>query len=204
MTSLNRHYWLFIGALWVLSGTYFIHRGPSKWLVIHKWVRNIFGLIVLCAAWLALIQAKLMGTGYLLSILLIVWVADIGAYFAGRRWGKVKLAPHISPGKSVEGALGGIACVFLLATCWLLLDVKIPMMQVGIFEGLFKQGWLVFILGTLFLTLMSVIGDLFESLIKRSAGVKDSSQLLPGHGGVLDRLDALLPVLPLAIMLTQI
>jgi phosphatidate cytidylyltransferase len=119
---------------------------------------------------------------YLLSVLAIVWIADIGAYFAGKAFGKRKLAPSISPGKSWEGAIGGWIAVLLLTA----LSLLSPSLS-----------------DTLVLTLLavaSVVGDLFESQLKRRAGMKDSSALLPGHGGVLDRIDALIPVLPLAVL----
>jgi phosphatidate cytidylyltransferase len=152
---------------------------------------------------LALYQAKLIGTSFLTSTLMLVWVADIAAFFSGRRWGKNKLAPHISPGKSIEGLLGGILGVWCLAFVWMTSVHWFPEMNDNIFNRLSVHGWPVLLVGLTFLTVMSAMGDLFESLIKRSAGVKDSSQLLPGHGGVLDRLDALLPVLPLAVLLSH-
>lgn len=200
---LSSGFWLFISSAWVLLGGYLLKGGQSKWQRTNQYLRVIIGPVILISAWLGLYESKLMGTAYLLSVLLLVWVADIAAYFAGRQWGRHKLAPNISPGKSWEGLVGGIVGVFLLALSWLGLDDIFPAMQGGIFERLKLHGWFLFFLNILFLTLMSVVGDLIESLIKRAAGAKDSSQLLPGHGGVLDRLDAILPVLPLAIMLTQ-
>jgi phosphatidate cytidylyltransferase len=127
------------------------------------------------------------------------------AYFAGRRFGgrfsKGKLAPSISPGKSWEGVWGGMAGVVILSIAWALTD------PVGgsFFSRVFaRHGLPMLVLAAVFLSAMSVVGDLVESLIKRSAGVKDSSKLLPGHGGVLDRVDALLPALPLAMMLVSL
>ena len=196
--------WMIVGLTWVLSSVYLIAGGPARWERIPRMIRIMSGPLILTMAWIALYLSKSMGTGFLLSVLLIVWVADISAYFAGRQWGKHKIAPDISPGKSWEGLVGGVIGVFALAGIWLYADIQLPMLQGGIFEKLKMHGWPLFFIGILFLTLMSVAGDLFESLIKRSAGAKDSSRLLPGHGGVLDRLDALLPVLPLAVMLAQI
>lgn len=135
---------------------------------------------------------------YLFSIMAIVWIADIAAYFSGKAFGKHKLAPTISPGKSWEGAIGGWICVLILATA----TNYIPALQ-GAFTAqlVARKGWLIFIAAMTLLTAASVVGDLFESSLKRRVGMKDSSSLLPGHGGVLDRIDALIPVLPLAALL---
>ncbi|HCY61610.1 MAG TPA: phosphatidate cytidylyltransferase [Oxalobacteraceae bacterium] len=134
---------------------------------------------------------------YLLSVMAIVWVADIGAYFAGRAYGKRKLAPSISPGKSWEGAIGGwLAVLALSAAC-----VFVPALQVTFSAQLQAGlGWIGWLAVLTLLAAASVVGDLFESQLKRRAGMKDSSRLLPGHGGVLDRIDALIPVLPLALL----
>jgi phosphatidate cytidylyltransferase len=134
---------------------------------------------------------------YLLSIMAIVWVADIGAYFAGRAFGKRKLAPSISPGKSWEGAIGGwLAVLALSAAC-----VFSPALK-GSFSTQLQAswGWAGWLAVLSLLVAASVVGDLFESQLKRRVGMKDSSRLLPGHGGVLDRVDALIPVLPLALL----
>ncbi|MGN6388733.1 MAG: phosphatidate cytidylyltransferase [Burkholderiaceae bacterium] len=136
---------------------------------------------------------------YLLSVMAIVWIADIGAYFAGKRFGRRKLAPAISPGKSWEGAVGGLLAVLLVgAAC-----AAAPALQ-GTFPARLRDtwGWGGFVLVMTLLVAASVAGDLFESQLKRRAGMKDSSALLPGHGGVLDRIDALVPVLPVAMLLT--
>jgi phosphatidate cytidylyltransferase len=138
-----------------------------------------------------------------LSALCIVWVADIGAYFAGRNFGKRKLAPSISPGKTWEGVYGGLVGVALLAALWLLvIDRALPVDGPSVFAQIESRlGVVGLIFGCAVLAGLSVVGDLFESLVKRAAGAKDSSRLLPGHGGVLDRIDALLPVLPAAMAL---
>jgi phosphatidate cytidylyltransferase len=144
-------------------------------------------------------QAREQGIGMLLSILLLVWVADVAAYFGGKALGKRKLAVNISPGKSWEGAISGALGVLLLAVLW---NAWWPNpASPTLFTHVFAWGWPLALLAVFVLTAMSVTGDLVESLVKRSAGMKDSSQLLPGHGGVLDRVDALLPVLPVAMML---
>ena len=151
--------------------------------------------------WLAVFQAKVIGINFLLSLLALVWMADIAAYFAGRALGRHKLAPAISPGKTWEGAVGGLIGVLLLALAWGWADQHMESDSLSLYTRLQSRGGLVLLLGVAFLAAMSVVGDLVESLVKRSAGFKDSSQLLPGHGGVLDRVDALLPTLPLGMML---
>ena len=196
-------FWFSISFLWIVITAYFFKNGISSWQNIHIALRNGVGVVVLTGTGLALFQAKLIGTSFLTSTLMLVWVADIAAFFSGRRWGKNKLAPHISPGKSIEGLLGGILGVWCLAFVWMTSVHWFPEINDNIFNRLSDHGWPVLLVGLTFLTVMSAMGDLFESLIKRSAGVKDSSQLLPGHGGVLDRLDALLPVLPLAVLLSH-
>jgi phosphatidate cytidylyltransferase len=135
---------------------------------------------------------------YLLSVMALVWIADIGAYFAGKAFGKHKLAPSISPGKSWEGAIGGWLAVLIISAAF----TAIPMLQDTFAHNLrFVLGWVGFCGVLTVLVAISVVGDLFESQLKRRAGMKDSSNLLPGHGGVLDRIDALIPVLPFAALL---
>jgi phosphatidate cytidylyltransferase len=135
---------------------------------------------------------------YLLSVMAVVWVADIGAYCAGKLFGRHKLAPGISPGKSWEGALGG----WLLVLVGAAVAAAIPALA-DTFPAALRQrwGWAGLVLVMTVLVGASVVGDLFESMLKRRAQVKDSSGLLPGHGGVLDRIDALIPVMPLAALL---
>jgi phosphatidate cytidylyltransferase len=163
------------------------------------------GLLALWVAWLAAVQARGVGINFLLSILVLVWVADVFAYFAGRAFGmkftRDKLALSISPNKSWEGVWGGMAGVVLLAMAWVWADAAAQAGVASLYTRLAARGWWLLLIGALFLAAMSVVGDLVESLIKRSVGAKDSSQLLPGHGGVLDRVDALLPTLPMAMML---
>jgi phosphatidate cytidylyltransferase len=193
--------WLIVGSLWIALGAGLIYRGVSRWQEIHKWIRVLGGLTLLCLAWLAVAQARVIGIHFLLSLLVIVWVADIGAYFAGRRFGSLKLAPAISPGKSWEGVYGGMAAALLLAVGWVVFNPTMADSD-SLYQKLLRgKGWVLLLLGALLMVAMSVVGDLVESLVKRSAGMKDSSGLLPGHGGVLDRIDALLPTLPLGMML---
>lgn len=195
-----RPLWLVVGALWVLLAMWMLRRSVSGWSRWPAWGRLAGGLLLLACAWLALVQARLLGLGFLLSVLTLVWTADIAAYFGGKAFGRRKLALNISPGKSWEGVFSGLVGVLLLAAGWLWLDAHGYTDHPSLFARLWMLGPVVAVLAVVFLTAMSVAGDLVESLVKRSAGMKDSSQLLPGHGGVLDRVDALLPVLPLAMM----
>lgn len=153
-----------------------------------------FAFIALLCAFAVVVSAKQISAVFVLTLMLLVWVADVAAYFTGKALGKHKLAPSISPGKTWEGAIGGMLGVGLLAV--------LCMSQPSSFFAALGDGSLakVAALGLL-LAAISIVGDLFESLLKRQAQVKDSSNLLPGHGGVLDRIDALLPMLPLAWLL---
>jgi phosphatidate cytidylyltransferase len=199
--------WLLTGSAWVLIGAWMLLRGVagwSQWPIALRWP---LGISALCLAWLAMAQARWMGPNFLLSVLVLVWAADVFAYFAGRalggRWIHSKLAPSLSPGKTWEGVWGGMVGVLLVSFCWIWADTAIPLNVPSFHTRLWQQGWWFWLAALVFMTAMSVVGDLVESLIKRSAGVKDSSGLLPGHGGVLDRVDALLPTLPLAMMLVS-
>ena len=202
--------WTVAGGAWVLMGGVLLQAGVAGWAQIPKLLRLLGGMAVLWLAWLAVAQARVIGVQFLLSVLLLVWVADIAAYAAGRTLGgkftRRKLAPAISPGKSWEGVWGGMTGVVLLAFGWVLLEASgYAVFSGSLYARLWTQhGVLVMLIGVIFLAAMSVVGDLVESLIKRSAGVKDSSGLLPGHGGVLDRVDALLPAVPLAMMLIHL
>lgn len=200
--------WSIAGAAWVLVGAWLLRGGVAQWPKVHRLVRLVFGVLALWLAWLAVAQARSIGVNFLLSVLVLVWVADVFAYFAGRTFGlkftSGKLAPAISPGKSWEGVWGGMLGVVVLAVCWVIADARLGAQVPSLYTRLASQGWWLLLIGVVFLAAMSVVGDLVESLIKRSAGVKDSSGLLPGHGGVLDRVDALLPTLPLAMMLTTL
>jgi phosphatidate cytidylyltransferase len=200
--------WMAVGAFWVLAGAALVRSGVEGWPRVPQGLRIVGGVIALALAWLAMAQARVIGTNFLLSILVLVWVADIFAYFAGRAIGgkftSSKLAPVISPKKSWEGVWGGMLGVVVLAVAWTLADGAANAQVPSLYSRLATLGWPVLVIAALFLAAMSVVGDLAESLVKRSAGFKDSSQLLPGHGGVLDRVDALLPTLPLAMMLATL
>ena len=197
--------WLFVGGFWVLASAWVLRAGAPAWLALPKVLRLLGGIVLLWAAWMAVMQARISGINFLLSVLVLAWAADIGAYFSGRALGGKffanKLAPSVSPGKTWEGVFGGAATVLLVALIWIYSDGNGTPDTASLYSRLWAMGAGFLLLGLAFLTAMSVVGDLVESLFKRAAGVKDSSNLLPGHGGVLDRVDALLPTLPLAMML---
>lgn len=169
-------------------------------LLVPLWLRNqwrarqwpimaLIGWVVLIPTWLALVELRTLGPELLLGLLAVVWVADTAAYFAGRKFGRRKLAPSISPGKTWEGVAGAFLGVTLYGLAWNMWDGSAVLFSSGLWWGVLLL-WL--------LTLFSILGDLFESWMKRVAGLKDSGRLLPGHGGVLDRIDALTAALPLA------
>jgi phosphatidate cytidylyltransferase len=158
----------------------------------------VLGLILLPATWFALVFLRELGLVFLLSTMALVWVADIGAYFVGKAFGKRKLAVQISPGKSIEGAIGGLLLCYAYA---LLCIFFLPFESTLFGAWAIRFGWIPTFLMVTVLTAFSIFGDLFESQLKRLAGVKDSSNLLPGHGGVLDRVDALIPTMPIAALL---
>lgn len=179
-----------LGVLTWLVLCYFVFRHlqfAEIWQKISVWARAGLGVWILGITWVSLffIREQAQGASYLLLLLLWIWGADTGAYFIGRRWGKHKLAPSLSPGKTWEGVMGGSATTFAIACC----------------TGIFFAHSLAYYAALLFLAVMisiiSVFGDLFESLLKRQSGVKDSGRWLPGHGGVLDRLDSLFSSAPL-------
>lgn len=179
-------------ALYALSGAFWLVVVPlwlrRKWRVSGLPAAVAIGVIVLLPPALALAHLRQFGPWVLLAALAICWVADIAAYFSGRAFGRRKLAPAISPGKSWEGVYGAVAGVLVYGALanWLL------------FAPAFSPlGALLFVLALTGITAVSVMGDLFESLLKRQAGIKDSGTLLPGHGGILDRIDSLTSTLPL-------
>jgi len=201
--------WSVAGAAWVLGGAWLLLRGVPGWPQVPRALRVLVGAMLLWLAWLALAQARVIGVNFLLSVMVLVWVADIGAYFAGKAFGtrfiRRKLAASISPGKSWEGVLGGMAGALLLALAWTLIESGVATDGASFYTSLADRHSVpLMLLVVVFMAAMSLVGDLVESLVKRSAGAKDSSALLPGHGGVLDRLDALIPTLPLAMMLASL
>ncbi len=175
--TLSVVFWIFLIPLWL----------NRQWR-LSSLAGLLVGAVVLLPTWLALVQLRAVHPGVLLAVMALVWMADIAAYFAGRKFGRNKLAPSISPGKTQEGALGAFIGVMLygLVIGHFLLAGKVPL-----------TAWM---LALVLATAVSIIGDLFESLLKRKAGIKDSSNILPGHGGVLDRIDSLTSTLPLAAL----
>jgi phosphatidate cytidylyltransferase len=198
--------WWWATGLWAVGSAWVLRGGPSAWQPVPRVLRWAIGLLLLWTGWLALAHARSMGINFILSVFCLVWAADIAAYFGGRAFGKRKLAPSISPGKSWEGVWSGMLGVLLLAAFWLgVVDRQMHIDSGSLYGQLMDRwGWPGTTLALLFLSMMSVVGDLVESLVKRSAGAKDSSGLLPGHGGVLDRVDALLPVFPIALALVSL
>ena len=169
-------------------------------LLVPLWLRNqwrarqwpimaLIGWVILIPTWLALVELRRFGPSLLLGLLAVVWIADSAAYFSGRKFGRHKLAPAISPGKTWEGVAGAFLGVSLYAVAWGMWDGSAVLFNSGLWRGVLLL-WL--------LTLFSILGDLFESWMKRVAGLKDSGRILPGHGGVLDRIDALTAAMPLA------
>ncbi len=200
--------WIAAALAWVLGGAALLKGGVAGWPRLPLGLRWGIGVAALVVAWLAMAQARRLGVNFLLSVLVLVWAADIFAYFFGRALGGklsggARLAPVISPKKSWEGVWGGMLGVLLVAALWVWLDRAYATGAASLYTRLHASGAVWLLLGVLFLAAMSVVGDLLESLVKRSAGMKDSSRLLPGHGGVLDRIDALLPTLPLAMLLVS-
>lgn len=177
--SLSALFWCLLMPLWL----------REKWALGGGVAGLLVGLLLLFSTWLALVQLRTLGPLVLLAFFAVAWVADIVAYFTGRAFGRHKLAPSISPGKTWEGAAGAVVGVIvygLLARSGFAFElVALPM-------------W---VLALVLITAISVIGDLYESMLKRQAGIKDSSNVLPGHGGVLDRIDSLTSTMPVIAFL---
>ena len=196
--------WWIAMAAWVLGGVWVLRGGVAAWPRVPRVLRWAIGLLALWTAWLALANAKAIGLNFILSVFCLVWSADICAYAGGRAFGKRKLAPGISPGKSWEGVWSGMLGALVVAAVWLVVDSTGVVDSASLYQVVAAHlGFAGLALVVVFLVAMSIVGDLFESLVKRSAGAKDSSGLLPGHGGVLDRVDALLPVFPIALAMVS-
>lgn len=176
---------LVAGVFWMLAVPVWL---GIRWAATIRLAGLVTGLVVLIPACLALMHLRTFSPLFLLAAMATVWVADISAYVIGRKFGRHKLALTISPGKTWEGAAGAVAGVMIygFAVAWSVSRLPSTM-----------GGWMLFSLSLVVLTAVSILGDLFESFIKRQAGVKDSGTLLPGHGGVLDRIDSLTSTLPL-------
>ncbi len=174
---------LFAATLFWLAAPLWLHRyAAGSWRLTSRTAWSAIGLLLLPVAWLALLQLhRHHGALPVLFLLVMIWLADSGAYFAGRRWGRRKLAPSISPGKTLEGVVGALAVTLVLAVAF----------------ASSAPGGPLFVLLCLVTVSYSIVGDLFESMLKRQRGVKDSGRLLPGHGGVLDRVDSLIAAAPI-------
>lgn len=178
--------------LWWAAATFLVLTFPrtsAQWS--SALCKLVIGLLILLPAWqgLVLIKQAPMGNWLIMAVMVLVWGADIGAYFSGRAFGKRKLAPAVSPGKSWEGVYGGLALTLVIT------------LVVGLARGWAATQLFMALVGAAVVVLISVVGDLTESMFKRQAGIKDSSNLLPGHGGVLDRIDSLTAALPIFAVL---
>jgi phosphatidate cytidylyltransferase len=183
---------LLCGVVWWALATVLVLGYPaSSRFWVQAPVRLLIGLLILLPAWQGLVLFKQWpdANGLILAVMVLVWGADIGAYFAGRRFGKRKLAPQVSPGKSWEGVFGGLLVTLLICV------------GVAIYRDWSFVSLLLGLVGTAIVVLISVVGDLTESMFKRQSGIKDSSNLLPGHGGVLDRIDSLTAAIPIFAVL---
>jgi phosphatidate cytidylyltransferase len=181
-------FWLLAAPVLLASG-----RGLGSSLALA-----LTGALVLLATWVAVVQLQARSPWLLLALMAVVWIADTAAYFTGRAFGRRKLAPSISPGKTWEGVFGALIATGFYALALLRFAPESAYGQMPSLAD--SAGWVALILA---LTALSIVGDLFESLLKRHRGVKDSGKLLPGHGGVLDRIDALLAAMPAAALIAQ-
>lgn len=176
---------------WWLSATILVLLYPKA---SDSWgkgvlIRSGMGLFVLVPPWLAINALRsAYGSSTLIYLFLLIWGADVGAYFAGRKWGKNKLAPAVSPGKTREGLYGALAVTLIIA------------LSVLPFASLSRHTIVFAISLSLLTVLFSIVGDLFESMLKRKEGLKDSGHLLPGHGGILDRIDSLTAAAPVFVL----
>jgi len=178
------------GVFWIAAAPYWLARGFRPAPV---GVGMAVGAIVLIPAGIAM---AVLPPDQLLMVMGLIWISDTGAYLAGRACGRRKLAPSISPGKTWEGVAGGAIGCIIYAIIWALFEPELRARVQGVI-------WIPFLAGTLLLCGLGVVGDLFESGLKRQAGAKDSGKLLPGHGGVLDRIDSATATLPVALLLMQ-
>ncbi len=190
--AVNGFHWLIYQSLFifVLTLVFWVLGVPillTKFVTIHnQYLLAIIGLFLIVPLWLALICLKGIDPWLLLTLLMTIWIADTAAYFSGKHFGKHKLAPSISPGKTWEGVLGALIGVTIFGGI--------------LYFNMLVSTWAIFVLLWL-VTILGVGGDLFESLIKRQMNKKDSGDLLPGHGGILDRIDGLIPSLPIAVLI---
>jgi phosphatidate cytidylyltransferase len=186
-------FWVAAGLFWLFAATVWLKR---RWSMAgNDLIGYGLGVLLIVATWAAMVSLHDRGPWALLAVMALAWVADIAAYFTGRAYGRHKLAPSVSPGKTWEGVWGALVGVLIYGAV------------VGVVTGYLGAASFLGLLGAaiclLVLTALGIAGDLFESLLKRQAGVKDSSALLPGHGGVLDRIDSLMAILPLAALMLE-
>ncbi|MGH8671286.1 MAG: phosphatidate cytidylyltransferase [Burkholderiales bacterium] len=177
-------FWVIIVPMWLYS----------KWHITSKPLLAVIGWLVVLPAWLALVTLREISAPFLLAVLGVVWIADSAAFMVGKTWGKNKLAPIISPSKTWEGVAGAMVAVSGYAALiayapWLAADLP------GV-----RDAWLWVIMAACLIAALSILGDLFESWMKRQAGMKNSGTSLPGHGGVLDRIDSLTSSLPIVVL----
>ena len=181
-----------VAMIWWVAATYLVLTYPAsseRWASVAG--KLVIGLLILLPAWqgLVLIKQWPLGNWLILAVMVLVWGADIGAYFSGKAFGKRKLAPKVSPGKSWEGVYGGLVASLMIT------------LVVGLLRHWSASELLFGLLGAAVVVFISVVGDLTESMFKRQSGIKDSSNLLPGHGGVLDRIDSLTAAIPVFAVL---
>lgn len=187
-----------ISVLWIVGSLAVVLRAHTE-ARRRPAVLSIFGVGAVTALWLALAQFFVaFGAWFVVSMMALIWVADTSAYFVGKAFGRHKLAPRVSPGKTWQGAFGGVAGAML----WMAISSQWGNSFAAVLAD--RWGFILMLLLSALLASLSILGDLFESLLKRRAGVKDSSQLLPGHGGIYDRIDALFPVAPVALVLVGV
>ncbi len=199
---------LIVGLLHVVATVCVLRFKPA----LQNILTGLYGAVLLACVTVSMTALQSFGAWVLITAMVVVWAADVGGYFFGKgfggKWFKRGLAPQISPKKSWEGAMGGVLLAVLLTVGCVLSSSADSWMQTWVIRGVQVNDYLMdnfvtihflalFVIPTVVIAAYSVTGDLVESLLKRQAGVKDSSQLLPGHGGILDRIDALIPVLPL-------
>lgn len=177
------HLYILVALFWCVIVPIWL---AKSWVVQNRIVLMTLGLFLVGVLWLALVSAKWLNPWALLIIVSIIWIADTAAYFSGKTFGKHKLAPSISPGKTWEGVWGALIANTAFAMFLLYMGVVDSWVLV-------PAVWLI--------TAVGIYGDLFESMFKRQANIKDSGRLLPGHGGVLDRIDGIVPALPIGVLM---
>ncbi len=185
MLAIACAFWIVVAPAWVVN----------RWPTQSRVPMAVIGLVVLVATWVALVELRARSPWLVLAAMAVVWIADTAAYFSGRAFGRRKLAPQVSPGKTWEGVYGawGAVAIYALAL--------VPLAGAASFRPVVSAVTIaLFVLFAVLLACVSVVGDLFESLMKRHAGLKDSGAALPGHGGILDRIDALIAAMPIAAL----